>query len=44
VDEIEVLDGKETILMNALGWPNGMYFVQLIINGKAIANQKVIVH
>lgn len=44
VEEVKVPDGKEIMSINASDWLKGLYYVQLIIEGKAIANQKVIVH
>jgi len=44
VEEIEVPDGLEALTIDVSGYNRGLYFLKLIINGKAIANQKVIIH
>jgi hypothetical protein len=44
VEEIIIPEPDETISLKVESWPKGMYFLQLIVSGKVIANQKVIIH
>ncbi|MCD4694676.1 MAG: T9SS type A sorting domain-containing protein, partial [Bacteroidales bacterium] len=44
VEEINVPDGKETILINAQSWQKGIYLVHVVIDGKITGTRKLIKH